>query len=861
MLEGIGGKRAASRPDGNAPAGGPAKRPRSSELADSKPEGLPRPRGSTASSATTAAPRQPFVAGARPTPPAQARQVAPDDTATSASAPAKQSRGGCYRGYRKFDAAALKQTLTAILQARGEPAGASGPDPIDRIARQLNQTRQYVESWVNPDGSLKKQTYYVARLDGYETTRDELQALLRRLGHGEAATALPVEVPKKPPARITPSGEGASRRRLTANDVLTILTAAGKGTAAPQIQAEHGYSQTTVARWTSPAKWVQDGLSGNLSRMDGYATHRATLQELVSQLGLHAGPLPEPEKQLDSMTAQALCAALACLVERREHPQPGQNKFTMEAVRKAVGLNKDLIGNWLRSDGSLRLPLATLARLADFNTRRGELQALFARLGHAELAAAVPTAAAAQRTPVNVALVVRALEQAAKGVSSGRALAATLGIPAETLRGLVKVQAGGVLLARPEKLPDMPDYPAQRARLQQALRAVGLTEAAGQLPPILVPAADLLDGLRGMAREAGAAMAEMQRDPKLTAEEAAGRHGLPVDAFAAAVGPGGTVRSRESLETRLSNIEPHLSTGLDDLLAMLERAARGKAEDAAPAAPTMKRVQPVPGAHEPAKVFIVPQGETTGPKRGQLANLYASNVGLQRVPRDYSGERDRQALRWLATVLRLLLPQSTEIQCYFDERSGRIAVAAGKPKDNKRLEELLGKGKFLAHARDQLNQRRDSLSAREYRHFQKLFQHLSAHRKGEAWDPAADLVLGAVRRNAFVVPSQSFSVQGRTVSLHAERRLNHWSRETHGEPVDPARLAGTMRPCGTCADDLELDEKASRGPFWMTRAAQAFIDTEGAIQRQIDRSIGTSVTRTREKLLTIEVNTDSDSDA
>src|SRR5690349_4321863 len=110
-------------------------------------------------------------------------------------------------------------------------------------------------------------------------------------------------------------------------------------------------------------------------------------------------------------------------------------------------------------------------------------------------------------------------------------------------------------------------------------------------------------------------------------------------------------------------------------------------------------------------------------------------------------------------------------------------------------------------------------------------------------------------------PSQSFRVQGNSVNLHAERRLNHWSRETHGGPVDPARLAGTMRPCGTCADDLGLDDKASRGPFWMTNAAQVLIDTEAAVLRHVDRSIGTSVTLTREKRLTVDVNTDSESDA
>ena len=69
-----------------------------------------------------------------------------------------------------------------------------------------------------------------------------------------------------------------------------------------------------------------------------------------------------------------------------------------------------------------------------------------------------------------------------------------------------------------------------------------------------------------------------------------------------------------------------------------------------------------------------------------------------------------------------------------------------------------------------------------------------------------------------------------------------------------------MRPCGTCADELELDENERRGPFWMSQSAQALTDTRRIIERNIEKSIGTYVTKTREGRVTTDYDTDSGSD-
>lgn len=127
--------------------------------------------------------------------------------------------------------------------------------------------------------------------------------------------------------------------------------------------------------------------------------------------------------------------------------------------------------------------------------------------------------------------------------------------------------------------------------------------------------------------------------------------------------------------------------------------------------------------------------------------------------------------------------------------------------------------------------------------------------------------LGARRSSSTSAPLQAggdpkgkFNERGSTIKLHAERRIQHYVRETFGELLDRRLLAGTMRPCGTCADELGLDDGERRGPFWLSRAGQAFADTPRIIERNIASGVGTFVTKTREGRVTTDHDTDSDSD-
>ena len=118
----------------------------------------------------------------------------------------------------------------------------------------------------------------------------------------------------------------------------------------------------------------------------------------------------------------------------------------------------------------------------------------------------------------------------------------------------------------------------------------------------------------------------------------------------------------------------------------------------------------------------------------------------------------------------------------------------------------------------------------------------------------------AIAAGRFHVPRASFNERGSTVDLHAERRIQHYLRAAFDESLDRRLLAGTMRPCGNCAHELDPNGEERRGPFWLSRPAQAFSDTRRIIARNIEKSVGTYVTKTREGRVTTDYDTDSDSE-
>jgi hypothetical protein len=73
----------------------------------------------------------------------------------------------------------------------------------------------------------------------------------------------------------------------------------------------------------------------------------------------------------------------------------------------------------------------------------------------------------------------------------------------------------------------------------------------------------------------------------------------------------------------------------------------------------------------------------------------------------------------------------------------------------------------------------------------------------------------------------------------------------------PYQSAATIN--ASCAAPLDFDDRRRRGPFWSSRAADAFLDGEAIMHENLRNAIGTYFTRTPDGQLTADYNTDSDS--
>jgi hypothetical protein len=198
------------------------------------------------------------------------------------------------------------------------------------------------------------------------------------------------------------------------------------------------------------------------------------------------------------------------------------------------------------------------------------------------------------------------------------------------------------------------------------------------------------------------------------------------------------------------------------------------------------------------------------------------------------------------------------VQSYFDVRDKTIYVSSNTGKGNRNIRTALtGEAGLegLVEDRDGGNP-----NSRETRHWSKLKNTLSkpaAHAENEL----VDAILEAIKQKRFQIPDRNFRADGQSVALHAERRIKQELDDADRGPMDLELLAGTMRACGHCATDLEFGDERERGPFWLTHAAGALLDGKRIIEENKSKSIGTYVTKTRDGKITVDYNTDSDSDA
>ncbi|WP_439894206.1 hypothetical protein ACS7SF_21795 (plasmid) [Ralstonia sp. 25C] len=777
-----------------------------------------------------------------------------------ASSAAASSSGAPARKPTKMSAALIAAALKMLADDPMRPLVSIGAD-LDSSA---------MAHYVAPGGALRQEDRVRAFPD-FEAHADAITASLRRLGHGEQADAL---------AALGPAvNTGRERQALTAQRVHQLL---GDRLAGKPV------SDKTLARWQSPPTWQREDLATRLAKLPDYADWRGRIETQLRQLGVigQDARLPEPAAARTVFDAHILVACLRVIRQRAQAKAEGRrdDPSLKGALYDLVDAKKDHVLAWVNADGRLRKPATNVSRLPGYAEERDEIVRLLNELGHTETAAAMPLEAT-RAQEIGADTIAQFLAKIAADPKAQRgATALTLGVAATSLAVHI---APDNRLKQLHKIADMPGYAEHAQALGNALRALGHADQAALLPaPPQAPAApedptlakvgitadDFLHRVGNHLHQV-AEVARRMRDeqqPNAAMFAVAQEIGVSRAWVRALLDERGAVRDRPVIEQMLEGVDTHASARLGRLLERLRGQIEGAADapsssaaaeqsnvsTSASARPAMKALQIGGAGHAPDRVLIVkPNTVDPGPNvPKRLAEIYRPNRELVHPPRNYEPDRQRQPLRWLSSMLRQRFPKSVEVQCYFDATRRSVVVSSNVSTVNEEIRSFLASAEFerlLAKPAPSRIDNQDRLA----RHQAKLLR-----RMDPASDPhvgsASDAVLAAIAERRFEVPTRTYPVD-----LHAERRINDHMVSKHSTRVETEQLAGTMRPCSSCADELEAKPEVHRGPAWLSRAGRMGFDHDENVDRQMQAGIGTSITRSRKNRLTFEHDTDSDSDA
>lgn len=252
------------------------------------------------------------------------------------------------------------------------------------------------------------------------------------------------------------------------------------------------------------------------------------------------------------------------------------------------------------------------------------------------------------------------------------------------------------------------------------------------------------------------------------------------------------------------------------------------------------------GANQSETHHIVPVAKATLPSRGKFEHLYKDAAG-ERGARSFAGDRTRQILRWIATVLFTHFPNAVEIQCYWDKDNGRLWISSNKRLENARICEALSQGIGQFEAALMANA---YPAGRQHRHAMKLL--------GRKKYDEQTAIYEALKAKKVLVPSEKLTQgDGKEVDVHAERRI----RRAFGKDLDPTCLAGVKRPCLVCARALGITTRSHPGPSWNSTPALYGYTLQDVLDHAIANGVITHVTRDRYTgLLDTGHDTDSGSD-
>jgi hypothetical protein len=568
---------------------------------------------------------------------------------------------------------------------------------------------------------------------------------------------------------------------------------------------------------------------------------------LLKELGLYRQPLPDPQTPKNrTHTAEELVEALK-LVHDLKQERTGKSRHGNDARRSTIRNLKHVIN----ADGSLKASEERLAEMEGYPENRQALREAFERLGYRNTAQRLPEPdVQTVRNKMTADTLAHALRrQADDPTMPPPHVSRDVGDSSNLLRRYIHSGRRG-LSQQGRALVRLPDYAERRDSIEASLRAMGQHEQADKLPVGRVSAEDFLSTLRGHRTQVAEAIERMRSDPGLSPRDAAREVGMPREAFSIAIEPGAKIRDPKSVKEQLENVNAKswLETALNDEIERLNALARGEQVDDG----HMTAVKYTKGTE---RLFIVEAEETKLNSRNRLKSLYdhPQNRRFVQSPRPYGEDRPRQMLRWMSTVLRERFPTGREVQSYFDADDKRLYVSSNRLEDNGSIRDALVDGAGLEGMAD--NRNVENPKPRETRHWRKLRHKLSkppAHDE----DERVTQILEAIKQRRFEIPDQKFTEGGKTVHLHAERRID----KALGRRMNLELLAGTRRACAQCAAALRFEDERRRGPFWLTGNASAFLDRAGIVENNKRKSIGTYVTRTNDGGLTADYNTDSDSD-
>jgi len=573
--------------------------------------------------------------------------------------------------------------------------------------------------------------------------------------------------------------------------------------------------------------------------------------------GLSSVQLPDPPAKLRAkkITASRLAEVLGQILQRQEDAAAGGRPEPRRGPADST------LRAWLRADGAPSKPLRAYAGLPDAQEGCARLAQLWDKIGHKEAAKSMRNemqTAAQGPTRWDAHGIANALQlMVANPARAWTSLAIDLHTSTKTLTTDINRDGS---LRRPEYVASLPGYNSHVESIRTALRSLGHAAQADALPePKRLLVSGLLNEGHEHAQPLIAAARLLRADGQMTTAAAARAANVPLSLLEMLLDDRGGVRTRADIAPQLSGLNPAVNLRLDRWLEDLEAKIQ-EAGAVAPGEALLKALHLGRRRMGPDRVLVV-DAKTVDPgatMRRRLATIYAQNPELVHPPRSFDTDRMRQPLRWLSTLLEQQFEAGTEIQCYYEPQRRNVIVSSNVSRINDQLASFLKDGglqPFLAEPHEPAA----AATQRQDRHAQKLATRMDPASDPHPDTPAED-ILAAIAENRFAVPTLKYRSKGTTVELHAERRIADYLAQEELDPLDTKRLAGTMRPCGVCADEIGAGPEVHRGPFWLSKAASYGVDVEGLIARNIRDGAATSVSRNRDGRVTFDHDTDSDSD-